>query len=239
MWLIVLLMGCSWTAQAAEATVAVATNFKSAAQQLIGQYHERHPDHRISLVSGATGKLYAQILQGAPYDILLAADAHRPALLEQQGIAINGSRRTYAIGQLALLGQEPTDAQTLRTGGYRSLAMANPHLAPYGLAAQQTLEFLAIDLEKGTRVVYGENVGQAFAMVASGNAELGLVARSLLRASDQAWLIPSDHHEPIRQQSVLLRRAIDNPAATTFIEFLGSDDATKLIRSTGYLTEAS
>jgi len=236
-----LIIALLWAAagHAGQATVAVATNFKLPAERLSELFHQQQPEHRIRLVSGSTGKLYTQILHGAPFDLFLAADSERPALLETQGLSVAGTRRTYALGQLALLGQTPTNRDTLSAGQFRSLAMANPQLAPYGLAAQQTLTGLGVAISEKTRLVYGENVGQAYAMVATGNAELGLVARSLLQPNDQAWLVPSHLHAPIRQQLVLLQRGADNHAATAFLGFLRSAEAAAAIAAFGYLTEPS
>jgi molybdate transport system substrate-binding protein len=216
----------------------VATNFKIPAQSLTELFHQHHTQHRIRLVSGSTGKLYTQILHGAPFDIFMAADAVRPARLEAQGFAAAGSRRTYAVGQLALLARTAADADTLLRGEFRSIAMANPQLAPYGMAAEQVLKHMRVRLGDDVKVVYGENVGQAYAMVTSGNAELGLVARSLVRDSDQVWMVPSEYHPPIRQQLVLMQRAAENVAAQAFLAFLGGEDAARMIQSFGYLPAA-
>ncbi len=236
-WVISVLLYAS-TAHAGQATVAVATNFKIPAQALIDLFHQQQPQHRIRLVSGSTGKLFTQIMHGAPFDVFLAADVERPARLESNGTAVVGTRRTYAVGQLALLGQAPTFEHTLK-GEIDSLAMANPQLAPYGLAAQQTLAELGVEIGPRVKVVYGENVGQAYAMVASGNAELGLIARSMLQPSDRAWLVPSHLHTPIRQQLVLLQRAADNDTALAFLAYLNGADASAAIEAFGYLIETS
>ncbi len=232
-------MAWAGLAQAGQATVAVATNFKVPAERLVTLFQAQHSEHRIRLVSGSTGKLYTQIIHGAPFDIFMAADAERPTLLEERGLAVDGSRRTYALGQLALVAQTPVDADTLRDPGIKSLAMANPKLAPYGLAAQQTLQHLQVELPDSVKVVYAENVGQAYAMVISGNAQAAFVARSLLNANADAWLIPGHYHEPIRQQLVLLHPGAENAAALAFLAFLESDDTAALIHSFGYLPVAS
>lgn len=236
---LIIMLACAAAVQASQATVAVATNFKIPAAQLAERFQQRHPEHQIRLVSGSTGKLYTQILHGAPFDLFLAADSARPALLERQGLSVTGTRATYALGQLALLGQAPTNQDTLLNGNYRSLVMANPQLAPYGLAAEQVLAGLGVELGTDVKLVYGENVGQAYAMVATGNAELGLVARSLLKQADQAWLVPNHLHTPIRQQLVLLQRAAHNTTALAFLSFLRSADAAAAIEAFGYLTEPS
>ena len=238
-WITAIAMAWAGLAQAGSATVAVATNFKVPAERLIELFESRHSAHHIRLVSGSTGKLYTQIVHGAPFDIFMAADAERPMLLEKQGLVARDSRRTYALGQLALVGRESADEDTLLKGNFKSLAMANPKLAPYGLAAQQTLQHLQVQLSDSIKVVYGENVGQAYAMLISGNAEMALVARSLLDSTTDAWLVPDSFHAPIRQQLVLLPRAAEKGAALDFIAFLKSDDAAALIQSFGYLPAAS
>ena len=226
-------------ARADTALVAVAANFAEPAAALIAAF-EAQSDHDITLSSGATGKLYAQITFGAPYDILLAADAARPERLEAEGKAVQGSRFTYATGRLALWSANadtPPAPDTLQTARYRRLAIANPALAPYGLAAQQALA--ALNIETGARLVMGENIAQTFAMTATGNAEYGLVALSLiLSAANKGptahWLIPADLHDPVAQQAVLLTRAEDNAAAKDFLDFLKSDAARELIAGQGY-----
>lgn len=221
------------------ALVAVAANFAEPATTLKAAF-EAQSDHEITLSSGATGKLYAQITHGAPYDILLAADTTRPERLEEEGKAVQGSRFTYATGRLALWSanaDKPPAPDTLQTARYRRLAIANPALAPYGLAAQQALA--ALGIETGARLVMGENIGQTFAMTATGNAEYGLVALSLIlsdanKGPKAHWLIPADLHDAIAQQAVLLTRAKDNVAAREFLDFLKSDAARELIAKQGY-----
>jgi len=219
------------------ATVAVATNFKQPAEALVRLFQSHTASHEIRLVSGSTGKLYTQITQGAPFDVFLAADTERPSLLERSGHAAAHSRRTYAVGQLALLGV--ADRPTAEQLSDQTLALANPSIAPYGLAATQVLRHFN-DAAAGTRKrILTENVGQAYTLFATGNVPLAFVARSLLRPHDVAWLVPEHLHDPIRQQMILLKRGQDNPAAQAFYAFLQSSPAQKAIRQFGYTVETS
>jgi len=225
---------------AAKALVAVATNFKPAALELVSAFHAR-TSHEIHLVAGSTGMLYAQLAQGAPYDVYFAADRARPARLVGEGLAVAATLQTYAVGQLVLFAADPeadapVDEATLLAGNFSRLALANPKLAPYGTAALQTLRSLGIEDEMTDKFVYGENVGQAYALVATGNAELGFVARSTLREPDidNAWPVPAAHHEPVRQDVVLLNKARDSQAARAFLAFALGEDGAEIIRAFGY-----
>lgn len=222
-----------------EAMVAAAANFAQPLARLQTAFAEG--DHRINVVLGATGKLYAQIVHGAPFDVFLAADRERPCRLAASGLAVAASQRTYALGRLALWSAHAHRAgvaQRLRSGAYRHLAIANPRLAPYGAAAMQTLRAMGL-LEAGaaTRLVVAENAGQAKALVATGAAELGFVALSHVMeapAAGSRWAVPKHLHEPIRQDAVLLRRGRDNPAARAFLAFLASEAAARIIADAGY-----
>jgi molybdate transport system substrate-binding protein len=226
-----------------EAVVAVAANFSEVAERLERDF-ERDGGHTLTLVAGSTGKLYAQIANGAPFDAFLAADQARPERLERERLAVAGSRFTYATGRLTLWSAEPgrvggDGAATLRRGKFRRLAIANPALAPYGAAAKQTLAKLGLWERFADRIVMGETIGQAHVLVASGSAELGFVAlSSVLSRRNQTrgsrWDVPSGLHTPIRQDAVLLARAAHNPAARGFLGFLRSAKAKVLIESYGY-----
>ena len=241
-----LTIACGTPAAAETALVAVATNFAEVAQVLIVDFEQDH-DQRITLVTGSTGKLYAQITNGAPYDLLLAADHERPLLLVKSGNAIAGSRTVYAVGRLTLWSPDPDRAappgrETLQKGAFRSLAIANPKLAPYGLAAKETLQSLGLWESLQHKIVMGENIGQTHAMVATHNVELGLVALSYVRSprNDQPgsrWDIPNDLHAPIRQEAVLLRHGAKNMAARAFLDYLATPAASATIVSFGYDTE--
>lgn len=220
----------------------MAANFSEVAEALRQEFEATHP-HRLTLVSGATGKLYAQILHGAPFDLLLAADDVRPGLLVEEGYGVPDRLWIYAVGRLCLWSPDPerigTDAVAVLEGASGKLAIANPDLAPYGVAALETLEALQLAGRYRDRLVMGENVGQAYAMVATGNAELGFVALSMVQAPGRAsqgshWLVPADLHTPIRQAGVLLRRAADNAAALDFITYLRSPAARALMERHGY-----
>jgi len=221
--------------RAGETRVAVAANFVPALTALATAFEARSRE-QIVVISGSTGKLYAQIVLGAPFDIFLAADRHRPAELERRDLIVPGSRVTYAIGRLALWYPDPPAGPPGPSwlAGEGPVAIANPDLAPYGRAAQEVLAGLGVDPPR----VLGENVGQVFAMVASGNAPRGFVALSQLIAQEvpQAnyWPIPAQWHTPIAQDAVLLSRAADNGAARHFMVFLASDLARPILTRYGY-----
>jgi molybdate transport system substrate-binding protein len=226
--------------RAADLQVAVATNFKTTVETLQARF-EADSGHRLRLSTGSTGKLYAQILNGAPFDLFLAADRAHPARLEARGLASPGSRFTYAIGRIVLWepGAAAVGPGRLRDGAYRRLAIANPALAPYGAAARQLLQALDADAVAAPKLVLGENVGQAFAFVHTRNAELGIVALSqLLTLPQQArgayWLPPPQLYEPLRQDAVRLRRADDNTTAAAFMTFLRSAPARTVVERAGY-----
>lgn len=223
--------------------IAVATNFIDTARALETAF-EAETGLEITLSSGSTGQIYAQIENGAPYSVFLAADQERPERLVANGTAVEGTRFTYATGQLVLWSADATilagDGETvLRADDYRALAIANPDLAPYGLAAMQTLSSLGLEETVSDRLVMGQNIGQAFTLVASGNAELGFVARSQILSRPEgekgsSWLVPESLHDPIRQDAVLLKRGMDDEAAYKFIAFLRSERAAAIIAAHGY-----
>lgn len=225
---------------AGETTVAVAANAAEVVETLAAEF-ERESGHRVTVTVGSTGKLYAQILHGAPFDLFLAADQERPRLLVEQGLAVEDSRSTYAIGRLVLWrpgAAMAVDEDLLRDGSLRRLALANPDLAPYGAAARETLRELGLWESLRPKIVLGENVGQAFAMAASGNAELAFVSLASVLSPRNGhegsyWEVPEHLHRPIRQDSVLLDRARDNPAARDFHEFLNTPVALKTMESFG------
>lgn len=232
-----LLPAIAWSG---EVRVAVAANFVPTLERLAADFGER-TGHRVLASSASTGKHYAQIRNGAGFDVFLAADAQRPALVEQEGLGVAGTRFTYAQGRLALWvpGEAalPAPREYLEAARFRRLAIANPRLAPYGLAAQQVLERWQFWDRLQDRLVSGENVAQATQFVATGNAQAGLVALAqvLALAPDARGAyspIPSGLHDPIDQQALLLR---DSSAARAFIEYLRSDAAVARIREAGYL----
>lgn len=228
---------------AEELNVAVASNFSEPATILASRFEEQ-TGHKLQLVFGSTGKHYAQIVNGAPFDVFLAADVERPQLLEKQGRAIAGSRFTYARGRLVLWSPRvdlvDSSGRVLRLARFEHLALANPRLSPYGRAAKEVLESLGAWGSLRTKVVTGENINQAFHFVISGNAELGLVAWSQISPSaheggstrkGSQWVVPKELYQPIRQQAVLLQ---DRPGAREFLELLQTDKTRELIRAYGY-----
>ncbi len=227
---------------AGEVQVAVAANFTAPAQQIAAEF-ERQTGHRAALSFGATGKFYAQISNGAPFEVFLSADDTTPAKLEKEGQTVAGSRFTYAIGALALWSARTAfvDAQgeVLQSGSFKHLAIANPKTAPYGAAAIETLTRLKLLDAIQPKFVQGENIAQTFQFVSTGNAELGFVALSQITKDGKltggsAWIVPGDLHEPIRQDAVILARGQDNPATAAFMDYLKTPRAHAIITFFGY-----
>lgn len=224
---------------AEQAIVAVAANFAWPMGDLETLF-EADGIHELTVAHGSTGQLYAQIVNGAPYDLFLAADAERPRQLAEKGLG--SSPFTYALGRLALWTRheefsENLTVEALTSTAFRRLAIANPRLAPYGVAAKETLEAMGLWESMQPRIVMGENVGQAFTLVETRNAELGLVALSGALAYDGVAThvpFPPEHHQPIRQDAMLLARGRDNPAARAFIGFLQLPEARRIIAAAGY-----
>lgn len=234
------LLVATGTVLAGEVRLAVATNFHEAAERLAAQFTEA-TGHSSRISYGSTGKLYAQIRHGAPFDVFLAADQERPQLMEQNGSAVPGTRFTYAVGKLVLWSPDPeafTDPVAfLREGNFRRLAIANPKTAPYGLAARQTLESLGLWTAMEGKLVRGESIAQTFQFVATGNARAGFVALAQLRdgqGGGASWEVPDTYHDPIAQQAILLERGRNNEAARAWLEFLASREAQDIIRQYGY-----
>jgi len=236
------ILACSGAAHAGEVQVAVAANFARPMETLAIGF-QRATGHKAVVATGATGKFYAQIRHGAPFEVLLAADHDTPARLEREGQALPGSRFTYAVGRLALwsAGEGVVDAggKVLSSGQFKHLAIANPKTAPYGAAALATLERLGLRDKLQARIVQGENIAQAWQFASTGNAELGFVAQSQVWrdgkfTSGSGWLVPATMHAPIRQDAVLLARGRANPAAQALLDYLRSDQARAVIRSFGY-----
>lgn len=236
------LLGLAAPAFAADVQVAVAANF-SAPMKIIAAAFEKDTGHRAVLSFGATGKLYAQISNGAPFEVFFSADDETPRKLEQEGAAVSGSRFTYATGRLALWSAQPglVDAQgeVLKKGGFSKLAIAAPKLAPYGAAAVQTMNKLGLGAALEPQLVTGESIGQAFSFVATGNAELGFVALSQVYEggrirSGSAWIVPENLHAALKQDVVLLGKGRDSQPARQLMDFLKTDKAKAVIRSFGY-----
>lgn len=227
---------------AEEARLAVAANFAAAAGELAEQF-ARNTGRRLAVSAGSTGKLYAQIRNGAPFDVFLAADSETPSRMEQEELAVAGSRFTYALGKLVLWspqkGLVDDKGGVLQKAAFKRLAIANPKLAPYGAAAVESMKRLGVWPVLQHRLVQGENIAQTFQFVASGNAELGFVALSQIveRGKEPAgsyWLVPPSLHAPIRQDAALLLHGARNVAAQEFLAYLRSPGARESIRAYGY-----
>lgn len=224
--------------------LAVASNFQAPMQTIVAHLEETSG---MSLVIsyGASGKFYAQIRQGAPFDVFLSADQDKPQRLVHEGLALADSRFSYATGALALWSADPTliddSAAILATNRFSRLALANPRFAPYGVAAEAVLQGMGLVDSTRSRWVTGENIAQTFQFVHSGNAELGFIARSQLPmvSGGSTWLVPAHLHAPIQQDAVLLRRAADNAAAHQFLAALQSPPVQQIIEQFGYLPPAA
>ncbi|WP_286238608.1 molybdate ABC transporter substrate-binding protein [Neptuniibacter halophilus] len=233
----------SLPAPAEQITVAVASNFYAPLHALAERF-QAHTSHQINIASGSSGKIFAQISHGAPFSLFFSADQAKPAALEAKQLAVAGSRFTYAVGRLALWSnsRETPDqlSQRLQQHSYRKLAIANPRLAPYGVAAHQVLENLQLTASSRPHWVMGENIAQTFQFVRSGSADLGFVAFSQIHDShNQGWLIPESLHQPIRQDAVILQRAASSEAALAFVRFIQSKEGREIIHSFGYSTPLS
>ncbi len=237
-----LLLSLAAPVLADEVQVAVAANFTAPMKQ-IAEGFEKATGHKTLLSFGATGKFYAQITNGAPFQVFLAADSATPARLEKEGLAVQGSRFTYATGKLVLWSAKDdlVDAQgdVLKKGGFKHLAIAAPKLAPYGAAAVETMTKMGLADTLAPLLVQGESIGQTYSFVASGNADLGFVALSQVYEngkikSGSAWIVPAGMHSPILQDVVLLSQAKDNAAAIALMQYLKTDAAKAVISSYGY-----
>ena len=229
-------------AQAGEVRVAVAANF-TAPMQEIAPLFEQASGHKVSVSFGSTGKFYAQIKQGAPYDVFIAADTKAPKKLEEEGHTVNGSRFVYALGTLVLWGAQPglvdDKGAVLRKGGFNKLAIGDPKLAVYGTAAQETMEELGLWKVLQPKLVRGDNITQTYQFAASGNAELGFIALSQITKGGKVsegswWIVPAHYYKPIEQSAVMLSNAKDAEASKAFLAFLKGPQAAAVIRSYGY-----
>ena len=237
------LLAMAWVnaANADEIRIAVASNF-SRPITAISQLFEKNTGHKVSLIFGSTGKHYAQIRNGAPFDAFFAADIRRPLLLEQEGLTRTQSRFTYAVGRVVLWSPDKHYVDplgnVLEQGDFYHLAIANPKLAPYGKAAMEILQKRGLWERLRRRLVRGENIGQTFQFVKSGNAKLGFVAYSQIKQQDDSekgsyWITPQAMYTPIEQQAVLLK---EGQAARTFLAFVRSPEILQLIHDYGYDT---
>ena len=235
-------LALSAAAQAEVVQIAVAANFTAPARAL-AEIFARTTGHEAKLSFGATGAFYTQIKNGAPFDILLAADDERPIRLEKEGDTVPGSRFTYAIGQLVLWSAKPGfvdgEGAVLKGGNFNKIAVANPKLAPYGAAAVETMDKLGLAAALTPKLVTGESIGQTYNFIATGNAELGFVALAQVldggkMKSGSMWVVPAKYHAPIIQDAVILKRAAANPAAKAWMALMRSPNTQDFIRSYGY-----
>jgi molybdate transport system substrate-binding protein len=229
-------------ADAAEVAVAVAANFTAPMQKIAAAFAQ-DTGHKATLSFGSTGKFYAQIAHGAPFGVLLAADDATPEKIGNEGLGDAATRFTYAIGQLALWSSQPgyvdAEGKALQSGGWQHIAIANPKLAPYGNAAMQTLDKLGLTAQVQPRIVQGEDIGQTYQFVATGNAQLGFVALSQITQDGKlregsAWVVPAGLHDALRQDAIVLKPGEGNAAAAALMQYLRGDKARAIIQSYGY-----
>jgi molybdate transport system substrate-binding protein len=230
--------------RAEEAMVAVAANFSASMQQIAALF-QKETGHQIKLSFGASGGIYAQIKNGAPFDLFLSADQLTPQKLEAEGLGVPNSRFTYATGQLVLWSKQEglVDAKghVLQNKSIQRIALANPKLAPYGAAAMETMTNLGLLKELQSKLVQGDNIAQTYQFVSTQNAQIGFVALSQVFAngnitSGSAWIVPGNLHQPIQQDVILLRKGQDNKAATALLLYLKGEQAKKIMKSFGYLS---
>lgn len=230
------------SANAAEVSVAVAANFTGPMERIAPAF-EKATGHKARVSYGTVGKFYAQVRNGAPFDVLVSADDATPIRLEKDGLAVAESRFTYAVGKLVLWSAKPgfvdDEGAVLRRGDFRYLAIANPKMAVYGAAAVEVMNRMGVRAALEAKFVQGENISQTYQFVATGNAELGFVALSQIYKDGQfvpgsRWMVPSDLYPPLRQDAVLLNRGKGNAAAEALLAYLKSDAAKKVIRAYGY-----
>jgi len=239
--LLIAMIGTLSQAHADEVSVAVAANFTAPMQQIAAEF-EKATGHKVVASYGSTGKFYAQIKNGAPFEVLLAADDETPAKLAAENAAVAGSQFTYAIGTLVLWSARPAvvdgKGEVLKKGGFDHIALANPKLAPYGAAAVQAMKTLGVYDALQPKIVTAENITQAHQFISSGNALLGFVALSQVlkdgKIEGSAWMVPASLYPPIRQDAVILEKGKGKPAAEALMKYLKGDKARAIIKSFGY-----
>ncbi len=240
--LLSVLVAIASPAMAAEVHVAVAANFTAPVQAIAAEF-EKDTGNKVVASFGATGQFYAQIKNGAPFEVFLAADDSTPAKLEAEKTIVPGSRFTYATGKLALWsakeGYVDDKGEVLKKNEYAHLSLANPKTAPYGLAATQVLANLNLTQAVASKLVEGQNISQAYQFISTGNAELGFVALSQIYkdgkiSGGSAWIVPGELHDPIKQDAVILDKGKDNPVARQFVDYLKGPKAAAVIKAYGY-----
>jgi molybdate transport system substrate-binding protein len=235
------LMGVAFQLHADEIPVAVAANFTAPMQKIALEF-EKDTGHKIVAVFGSTGKFYAQIKNGAPFEVLLAADDETPARLVKENAAVAGSPFTYAFGKLVLWSAKPAvvdgAGEILKRGGFDHIALVDPKLAPYGAAGVETMKALGVYDALQAKIVTAENITQAYQFISSGNALVGFVALSQVlkdgKTEGSAWLVPGTLYQPLRQNAVILEKGKGKPAAEALMKFLKGDKAKAVIKSFGY-----
>lgn len=236
------LMSIATVTRAETTLVAVASNFTKPMMEIATAFAQ-DTGHQANLSFGSSGKFVSQLENGAPFEVFLSADEEKPLKLEQAGLAPPGTRFTYALGRLVLWSVQPgfvdVEGKILSNGEFKHLALADPKLAPYGLAAMQILQGMNLKEKLQPSLVLGENISQTHQFVSTGNAELGFVAYSQVINNGKietgsAWLVPVDRHEPIRQDAILLQQGAENPAAQALLAYLKSPAALAIIRKYGY-----
>lgn len=227
---------------AAEVSVAVAANFTGPMEQIAPAF-EQATGHKLLIAYGTVGKFYAQIHNGAPFEVLISADDETPIRLEKDGLAVATTRFTYATGKLVLWSAQPgyvdSKGEVLSKGSFQHLAIANPKVAVYGAAAMDVLRSLGLDNRLAPKIVLGENISQAHQFAATGSAELGFVALSQIFkdgrvTSGSSWMVPASLYPVLRQDAVLLTKGQGSPAAQALLDYLRSDAAKRVIKSYGY-----
>jgi molybdate transport system substrate-binding protein len=241
-WVVGALCVVAWSAQADEVKVAVAANFAGPFQKIAADF-AAETGHSAVVSTGSTGKFYTQIKEGAPFEVLLAADNETPQKLEEEGLAVKGQHFTYAKGKLVLwsakAGYVDSQGEVLKKGAFEHLALANPKLAPYGAAGIEVLKALGLYDAVAPKIVQGDNIAQALQFIATGNAELGFVALSQVAppdkpASGSMWVVPAKFYTPILQDAALLKKGEQNAAAAALLKYLKGDKAKAVIKSYGY-----
>lgn len=232
-------------AQAEDIHVAVAANFAATMKDVVAQF-EKNSEHKVALSFGSSGKFFAQIQNGAPFHVFFSADQSKPEALEKAGLTVPDSRFTYAMGALVLWSAKTDfvndDYSRLQTGDFNKLALANPRLAPYGAAAVEVLDSLELREATMPKWVRGENIAQTYQFAASGNADLGFVALSQILDTGHvmdgsSWIVPRTLYQPIRQDAVLLKNAVDSVGAKALLDYIRSESARTIIHSHGYKTQ--
>jgi molybdate transport system substrate-binding protein len=238
----VILLWLGHAAFAAQTNVAVAANFTDAAKE-IAEAFKAKTGHEAVLSFGASGQFYAQIQQDAPFQVFLSADAERPQKLADEGLGDKATKFTYAVGKLVLWGKAADvtkGEEVLKTGTFAKLSIANPASAPYGAAAIEAMKKLGVYETLTPKIVQGNNISQAFQFIDTGNAEVGFVALSQLKdvTAGSRWMVPQTLYTPIKQDAVLLKKGQGNEAATAFMTFLQSPEATAIIKKYGYALDS-